>query len=262
MFFITRETNKRLVYCLTQEEKRFVLYEYLLFFWKKKLWFVIITIAVMALAAIASQLIIKKSAYEGHAVIFTGSIKSKALTDPQSIEATYGQKMKNSLDVYVSSDAYIKIKVSGNNQQSVTNDLNMITGGISKALDADYKSRYTVTKDYVDALNSRIDDLTKQNVIYREKIADNTLSPGLRKSYTDLAQTSETALSDAMSTRQRVTNDLVLFEKPALQSSSIGQGKSYLKESIAIGFVLGILASFVLLILWKYIFEARRYYRD
>jgi hypothetical protein len=86
------------------------------------------------------------------------------------------------------------------------------------------------------------------------------VSQAAKLSYLEMIETNESENTECLVTINRVKGDLSFLEKPVLVTSSVEQGKSYLKQSVAIGFVLGILLSFVILMLWKYIFDARRYY--
>ena len=67
----------------------------------------------------------------------------------------------------------------------------------------------------------------------------------------------EQELTNAMATEQRVRNDIISYEKPALANAYVVKTKSYGLEGAIAGFVLGILFTIFILSLWKYILEAR-----
>ncbi|QOR66286.1 lipopolysaccharide biosynthesis protein [Cytobacillus suaedae] len=245
---------------LSTQEKRFVLYEYLLFFWRKKWAFVIIPVIMIALGAIASQVLLKDTPYEGKATVFTGSIKSKGLTDPEIVESKYKEFVTGGFDAYVAKDSYIKLTVNGNDAETIESELSKVTESLLNDLQVQADIRLNITTNYITSLENRIPVLQKAQEIYQNQLEKENLELDEQDNYRELAVWTEGQLTDAQATLTRIQGDLAFFEEPTIVSSTVGKTNTYLKESMALGAILGLLATVAFLILWKYLFDARRYY--
>jgi hypothetical protein len=241
---------------LTGEKQKFVFYEYLLFFWKKKFWFLIVPLAMALISVLAGQLFLHKYNYTGQALIFTGSINQKSLTDPKNIEAKF--HVKNALDVVVPEEKYIKITLKGDDKTSVQNELRKIVSKYNHELQRHSKQRLDATHTRLHELGDEINHLQQVIKQYDEKLDSQQLTPG------DLKNTvkAEEILADRTDKASRISNDLLFYEKPSVLSESVSKSKTYIGQLIAVGVVLGIFLTFIMLILMKYVLDARRYYQQ
>ena len=89
------------------ENKSYRLYDSLEFFWRKKVWFIIIPLIAAILGYFGSMLIPKDGDYVGKSTVFTGSVKLEALTNPDHIMAKYGQHFSGKSEVFVPTRSYI-----------------------------------------------------------------------------------------------------------------------------------------------------------
>lgn len=245
---------------LSTQEKRFVLYEYLLFFWSKKWAFLIIPVIMIGLGALASQLFLKETPYQGKATVFTGSIKSKGVTDPEIVESKYKDFVTGGFDAYVARDSYIRLTVNGDNTETIESELNKVTDSLINDLQVQAGLRINNTTNYIATLESRVAVLEQAEEIYEKELQRVDIELDEHDNYRELEVWTKGQITETNATLNRVRGDLLFFEKPMLVSSQVGKTNTYLKESMALGAILGLLATVAFLMLWKYLFDARRYY--
>ncbi|MDP4163386.1 MAG: hypothetical protein Q8898_09815, partial [Bacillota bacterium] len=108
---------------MAEEKKQYVLYEYLMYFWSKKIWFLIIPI-ITALIIASAIYVVRHSGqrYTGEARVYTGGVNSQDLTDTTNIAAKYPDA-----DVFVSEKGQVKFTVNGKTQGEVQSKLDKIT---------------------------------------------------------------------------------------------------------------------------------------
>ncbi|MBY0123500.1 hypothetical protein [Bacillus sp. S/N-304-OC-R1] len=243
------------------EQKRFVLYEYLLFFWKKKIFFIIIPLIFMLLGFGGSYLVPKEGKYVGTSTVFTGSVKLKALTNPTNIDAEFGKDVHGVIDSYVSSESYIKIKIYDDNKERLEKDLQKMTSGVEEALIENYNLRYKKTEEGIEETQAKLDAMNNVLSSASKKIESKDLTIDETARITSLLEWTEVEASTALASIQKMNTDLAFFEKPSIVKQDINTVDTYKKELTLAGLLLGIFATFLILMLWKYIIEARRYYQ-
>lgn len=243
------------------EQKRFALYEYLVFFWKKKIFFLIIPILFMLLGFGASYVIPKDGKYVGNATVFTGSIKQKALTNPSNVVATYGKDVHGVIDAYVSSESYVKIKIFDDNKERLEKDLQKMAAGVEQGLVDSYNLRYKTTEDIIKNNETTFAQLNDVITVSNERLASEDLTIEETEEITTLLEKSEADAAKAQTSIQSMKTDLAFFEKPGIVSQEVGVTNTYKVELTLAGLVLGIIAAILFLMLWKYINEARRYFK-
>jgi hypothetical protein len=246
----------RMVAFLATEKQKFVLYEYLLFFWKKKFWFLFVPLAMALISVLAGHLFLHKYNYTGKAIIFTGSVNLKSLTDPKNIRANLPH-VKNKLDIVVTEDKYVKITLKGDDKTSVQNELRKIVSKYNHDLQQHSKQRLDVTNERLHELDEYKEDLQLIVEHYNKKLD----SQQLTLDQLDSAVKAEEILTDTMEKASRIRNNLVFYEEPSVLSENVSKSKTYTGQLIAIGVVLGIFLTFIILILMKYVLDARRYYQ-
>ncbi|WNS75120.1 hypothetical protein RRV45_19925 [Bacillus sp. DTU_2020_1000418_1_SI_GHA_SEK_038] len=243
------------------EQKRFVLYEYLVFFWKKKVFFLIIPLIFTLLGFGGSYLVPKEGKYVGSATVFTGSIKLKGLTNPININKEFGEHVHGVLDSYVSSESYIKIKIYDDNKERLEQDLQKMTSGVERALVDNYDRRYKATEDAI-ALNVNKNEAL-EGVLESSstKLESNNLTIDETSNITSLLEYTEFEMATTTASIAKMTADLEFFEPPSIVSQDVKTVDTYKLEFSLAGLILGVFATFLILMLWNYINEARRYYK-
>ncbi|MBG9548300.1 hypothetical protein ACOSZF_12325 [Cytobacillus firmus] len=244
---------------MREENKRFVLYEYLMYFWKRKHYFLIVPIITMLLVGGAVYFLKKDMPYTGQAVVYTGGVTSPDLTRENNIAAKFADE--EDLEIFVSSKQ-VKFTKKGNSAKEVEGDLKNISKKYINELSANYNLRKEASEVYLNSLEKqRIPTLENAIEVYKEEL-DKGLTPTQYGDLTDLIAETQKELSEAEVTAHRMRGDLTFFEEPKVLSEHVTQSKSYFKEGAAIGLVLGLVLTVLLLALMKYLSEGRRYYND
>ncbi|WP_264739660.1 hypothetical protein [Cytobacillus firmus] len=245
---------------MREEKKRFVLYEYLMYFWKRKHYFLIVPIITMLLVGGGVYFLKKDMPYTGQAIVYTGGVTSPDLTREINIAARFPDE--ENLEIFVSSKQ-VKFTKIGNTENEVKDNLNRVTKKYEADLVENYKGRIETSEVYLDSLVKRVDVLKTAIEKYKKDL-EKDLDPDKYELLIDLFIETEKELSEADATANRMRSDLDFFvrEKPNVLSVDVTQSKSYFKEGAAIGLILGLLLTVLLLALMKYLSEGRRYYND
>ncbi|MFJ8064222.1 hypothetical protein ACIQYS_06300 [Psychrobacillus sp. NPDC096426] len=238
------------------QNKTYRLYDSLEFFWKKKVWFIIIPVIVALLGYVGSMFIPKDGEYVGKSTIFTGSVKLEALTNPEHIMTKYGKHFTGKAEIFVPTRSYIKAEVYGDNEEQVTKELTLFNDQLLAGLMEQHDKVIDGTQTYALAQSARIQTLQQGIESYKKALA-NTDNLTEINNYTLLLSDAELNLTNAMATEQRVRNDIISYEKPGLANTYVVKTKSYGLEAAVAGLILGILFAIFILSLWKYILEAR-----
>lgn len=244
---------------LLAEKKKFVLYEYLVFFWKKKAFFIIIPLIFTLLGFSASYLVPKDGKYVGKATIFVGGVKLKSLTDPDNIVAQYGQDVNGKIDAYVSSDSFVKIKIYDDNEEQLTKDLENMVSKVENSLLDSYEKRHKSTSNSLITAQKKLEELTDVLKVTVNKLENGNLAIDEAKDVTSVIEWTEMEIADTEARIARLDGDLAFFEGPSVYPYKVSVVNTYKTELSIAGLILGVFATFLILMLWKYIIEARRY---
>jgi len=244
---------------LLAEQKKFVLYEYLVFFWKKKAFFIIIPLIFTLLGYGASYVIPKDGKYVGNATIFTGSIKLKALTNPSNIVAQFGEDIKGEIDAFVSSESYVKLKLYNDNKEQLEKDLEKMASAVEKSLLDNYDLRYKITKDQVVMAETKLNKLYDVLEVATDKLENGNMPIEEAKDVVSTIDWTEMEISDTEARIARINGDLAFFEEPSVNRQKVTVVNTYKTELSLAGLIFGVFATILILMLWKYILEARRY---
>ncbi|WP_059171909.1 hypothetical protein [Bacillus sp. FJAT-27445] len=244
------------------EEKRYILYEYLSYFWKRKWLFVIIPLALAVLLAAAVYVVkADNRGYIGEAKVFTGSVNERELTDPDVIKANY-QDVKG-LDIFVSEKSKVKFTVKAKSKSETEQVLDQVTKQYLGDLEKNAQLRIDLTTEELIPLEKRVDVLTSNLAFYKKRLAnDPKMDLTREEDYLELIGKSEEELTRAAERTKKMRGDIKLFSYPQILPSEVHQAKSYIPESLAIGIILGLILTAALLILMKYLSDARRYYKE
>lgn len=242
------------------EENRFVLYEYLLFFWRKKWLFVVIPV-LFVLAAVLFSLIQPK-AYEGTSVVYVGGVDAEPLTTPRLFVNQFNDEipdhLRSSLSVQVLANNQVLVSVTGSNPTEVAAGVQSFTDRYYGALLGNYQARVDATEAFLAIINQRVDALTNSLEYYKDQLKNENLPVEVINRYMETAMFDENQLMAYMERGQRLKTDLLFFEQPEIVSTSTKQASNHLKANIVVGFALGVIFSLIALMLWKYIIDARR----
>jgi Chain length determinant protein len=238
------------------EEKRFVLYDYLVFFWNKKLWFLILPLITLGLAFLISMM--QPVQYQGRTILYTGDLKGSE-TDPEVIKHQYKNDVKdNNLAVEVFERGQLVFTVTGSNSAEVNNDISSITKKHYKVLDEEYDEIISRTENGMETKEQHLDSLNKLTALYTKQMEEDTLSSEEESRMTELQIV-------AKEIEQQIDNnkkDIAMYEKPQKLDTTVVESGRNQKPILALGLVAGLFLSLISLVLWKYIEDARRYRKN
>ncbi|MDM5315051.1 Wzz/FepE/Etk N-terminal domain-containing protein [Fictibacillus sp. b24] len=238
------------------EEKRYVLYDYLVFFWNKKWWFLLLPLITLGLAFLFSMM--QPVEYQGRTIIYTGDLKGSE-TDPEVIKHLYKDDVEgNNLSVEVFERGQLVFTVTGNNSEQVSDVISSISKKHINVLNEKYNKRILSTKEKMQRKEKHIESLNKLTDVYGQRLNEDTLSPEEESRMTEL-QLASIELEQQIDNNKK---DIEFFEKPQQLDTTVTESSRNQKPILALGLVLGLFLSLVSLILWKYIEDARRYRRN
>jgi len=227
------------------------------FYWKKKIWFIIIPIICALLGMLIATVWPKDESYVGKSVIFTSSTNLHSLTNPNQILAKYGKHFTGDVDILVPSRSYVQADIKNDDKEVIKKELTVYNNAFIEALTNDYENRVNITNENIDILvtqnkNLNVSIKNAQELLPKEKNED------LIKYYSTLILTSELQLSNNIAKIQQKNNDLAFFEEPFLVTNEINETPSFTMQWTIAGFILGILLSFFSITLWQYICQVRK----
>lgn len=227
------------------------------FYWKKKIWFIIIPVSCALLGMLIATVWPKDESYVGKSVIFTSSTSLHSLTNPNQILSKYGKHFTGNVDIFVPSRSYVQADIKNDDKEVIEKELTVYNNAFIEELITDYENRVNITQKNIDLLvenNTKLNSTIKdsQEQLPKEKNED------LQKYHSTQILTSELQLSNNIAKIQQKNNDLAFFEKPFLVSNEIKETPSFTFQWTAAGFILGILLSFFIITLWQYICRARK----
>nr|WP_231618272.1 Wzz/FepE/Etk N-terminal domain-containing protein [Fictibacillus sp. 23RED33] len=225
------------------------------FFWKKKWLFVILPIVALLIGALLSML--QSANYTGKAIVYVGDVRDIS-TDPEIIQSRYKDKVtKNSLEVKVDQKDLITILVKGDDREEIKKELNDVVKGLNSDLKAEAKLMIDVTQVGIDQKTKKQELLSEliEAFIKQSEAGDVDLEEQTR------LLEYQYNLQEYSDSIQRMEEDIKLFENPKTIDNEVTTDPKHLKTNMLLGFVAGIFLTIITLIVWKYIVNARRFYK-
>ncbi|KZE64215.1 hypothetical protein AWM68_14025 [Fictibacillus phosphorivorans] len=238
------------------EEKRYVLYDYLVFFWNKKWWFLLLPLITLGLAFLISMM--QPVEYQGRTILYTGDLDDSE-TDPEVIKHLYKDDLKgNRLSVEVFERGQLVFTITGNNSAQVSDVISSISKKHSNVLNEKYNKRILSTKEKMQKKEKHLESLNKLTDVYGERLNEGSLSPEEESRMTEL-QLASIELEQQIDNNKK---DIEFFEKPQQLATTVVESGRNQKPILMLGLVAGVFLSLLTLILWKYIEDARRYRKN
>ncbi|MBS2970707.1 hypothetical protein J9317_18345 [Metabacillus sp. KIGAM252] len=239
-------------------EKRDYLYEYLMYFWKKK-WLIIGIPVAVAILAYGLSIAVSKG-YEGNSNFFTATLKSDYLTDPELLESVYQEKYGKKLKIEVLGQSKVEFSVKGKDKASVENLLNKASAEYIGELKNEYNSRLDLTENKLAAYEDRLKSVEKSYGVMSDKLQTDfeNLNSEELTTLSDAIAKEEKLISDYDDSIQGMKTDILQFEKPLMQSKEVAKQDNNAKANAIVGFILGLFLTLLGLMLSKYIGDARR----
>jgi Chain length determinant protein len=238
------------------EEKRFVLYDYIVFFWKKKWLFLLLPLITLGLAYVLSML--QPVEYQGRAILYVGDLEG-AETDPEVIKTRYKENANGqNLSVEVFERGQLVFTVTGDDPSNVKKSISEISQKHFGVLKEKYDKIIKITEDGVQTKEKHLESLNELTAIYNQQLSNGTLSEEEQSRMTEL----QLASIEVEQQIDKMNKDIALFEEPQQLDTTVTESGRNQKPILVLGLVSGLFLSLLTLILWKYIEEARRYRKN
>jgi hypothetical protein len=245
---------------MEENKKRFILYEYLLYFWKKKYYFIIVPLLTAVLCVGIVYLLKYDGNYKVTSTVFTGEVNNDELMDPQHLEHQF-KKEYPSLDVRVPRNDYLEFTLTGKNKPQLKEDIETISRESYENLNKFAQERIDASTVHLKQLEEQAEGLEVTLVNYKEDLLKFEGSSIEYEELAELISEQQDVYNETLQLAHRKRSDLVFFERPKKLGVEIQPPKTYWKESIIVGILIGLVLTVGLLMLMKYIEEARRNYR-
>jgi hypothetical protein len=248
---------------LEGQNDRFVLYEYLLFFWKKKWMFLIVPLIFMILAASIS--LFQPRSYVGSSTTYIGPVKEETLVRTDLITSEYREEVSSKVGflVIIPADGRVMFRVTGQDKNTVKKELDKVTNAYLKDVNIAYKEMKSINDNDIAFFESRITSLNSDIKEFTAKIESNTLSPSQVDSFIGMVAEMEDKTADYQSDLRSVLEEKEDMIQPKIISEEINKEQGNLATNVIVGLILGLVFAVLALILWKYILDAKGVrYRD
>ncbi|MFV2049827.1 hypothetical protein ACEWK1_21030 [Metabacillus sp. YM-086] len=243
------------------EKKEYLFYKNLVFFWRKK-WLLIGIPLVICLIVSAFSMFSSRE-YVGKAIFYTGDVPDDFLTDPKLMEANYIDDSKDvDAEFSVIKSKQVQIKVVDDNKDDVHKELSSLITSYTEDLLEAYNIRFNRTQDTVDVYENSLEENEKLIDRYYEAIEAVKEDAVPDTDLLAAVATKEEIIYEYETSVNRMITDLALFKEPKLISESITQSDNYLVQNAVVSFALSFFLMLVVLLLWRYIREARRALND
>ncbi|SEN38263.1 hypothetical protein [Lihuaxuella thermophila] len=239
------------------EQRHLALYEYLLFFWKKKKLLIMVPV-VFVLATLLFSLF-QKDVFVGKATVYVGGVTKDSTVNPDLIKAEYSEGMsaelQSTFQVFSPGSGKISLQLSGENQQQVEKEIGRIANAYLGSLDRLYNQKYQLSSNYAKTLSKRIEELKKSIEFYQQKTKGNLADPA----NAELLIENQKELSASQERLQIIQTDLLLLDKPMfIEAPAVSKQPSTLMANLLVAFLGSVLLTCVVLIFWKYWIDAEQ----
>ncbi|MFC0272234.1 hypothetical protein ACFFIX_12390 [Metabacillus herbersteinensis] len=236
-------------------KERFVFYDYLHFLWIKKLWLLPLPAIMIIVALVFNSL--SEPSYNGQSTFYTGGVEKDSLGKPHLVQAVLLKDIETDQNFNVTAvPNLITLHVNGLDKQKVNDVLGKFTDAYNKKI--------------IKAANEELKSIEVQLRTLKEvaKVKENTMEfakdwgsekdESVELALYLISKEEEESLENAAEI-EVLEKELSNYEEPQLLTTSVLEKDTYVKSNLIIAFIAGVFLSFVLLTLWKYILDARRY---
>ncbi|MFD1780014.1 Wzz/FepE/Etk N-terminal domain-containing protein [Fredinandcohnia salidurans] len=250
------------------EQNKYILYGYLQFLWKKKWLIILVTIIGMGIGY--AYTLTKTTTYTSKATVFTGKMENIDLSIKDIITNDYkhllSKKVQNGFSVTIPANNLIYLTLVGSDKSIVESDLTIVANKYLEDLTEKYNVQYQARKNYVDALSKQVNAtndlmeyLLKENpdkisTDFLEEIfiSDSQLVYIEGNYYNadteELLFYAENELADMKKHEPRISGGIVTSEnKPSALRYIVLGGAAFFQLML------------IIVVLWKYIINARQF---
>ncbi|WP_282173977.1 Wzz/FepE/Etk N-terminal domain-containing protein [Cytobacillus firmus] len=241
------------------EKIKYPVYDYIKFIWKKKLLLIGFTILCMVIGAGLSYT--KQTVYTSTALVFTGNGNNEKLSKPHLITDEYKDKvtenLSGSLNVKIAEPFQITLSLSGTDKEKVQSNTHKVAEQYTNDLTERFKVQYDVQENLRNALKGVVDK-TNKTISEYDQLIQVTSDEYKLLHYNEMLLNKMEALDKYQADLEEIEYDLALAEWPELMNVTTTQTSNNLLRNTLLAGAFGFQLMLVLLVLWKYIINARR----
>ncbi|MGP4078983.1 hypothetical protein ACTWQL_03645 [Pseudalkalibacillus sp. R45] len=241
-------------------KREFVLYENLVFFWKKKKYFLIVPL-ILSLIAIGLSMF-QDRPYEAKTLFYVGGLTEDRLTDNDLILKIYEEKLpeeyRDDFKVIIPSDGRVKFQVTSSDKNVAEKQLEKVSNQYWDDLESAYNKRKELTQEGKTVFKTQSEKTEERIDFYTEKLKNENLSIVEIDNYKEILLELETNLPFFIENMRKQETNLHFFEEPMEIETVIKQEESNLIPNLLIAIFGGLFLTVLGLVFWKYIIDARR----
>lgn len=239
-----------------QETEKYTFYEYLIFFWKKKWLIPIMPILLMIIAGIIST---QGKTYTGTSIVYVGSVTKETWLEPDLIQRELDKELKQELDYTITKgEKRTTLSIEGTDKKQVINSLKRVTNLYHQKVNAIYKEMHRSKEDELNYSKKYLLELEESAQEYKNALKAPNIDTSMEARYFDLLRENEKRKYEYLQKINEIEGELILLEEPRVLDTAVNDEGGNLKANLLIAAVFGLFLSVLLLILMKYMADARR----
>lgn len=239
---------------MSSSKDRFVFYEYLIFFWKKKWWLVLAPLLGVILALGLSAL--GEKSYVGSLTFYTGNVIKEELLHPLLLEENYEIE---GLDLTINrSEKIITFTSVSSDKDLLEEKLGEIEVTYGENLKENSRGFLESIQKRLDYSINRKETLEQSIALYKDKLETPGIDTELETEYLSTINKTEQILFDYIDQINTEEQEIQNYEEPQKISLVVSEKSSFLTSNLLLGFIVGLFLGLGFVTLWKYILDARR----
>ncbi|MBM7714954.1 hypothetical protein JOC94_001926 [Bacillus thermophilus] len=239
-----------------QETEKYTFYEYLIFFWKKKWLIPIMPILLMIIAGIIST---QGKTYTGTSIVYVGSVTKETWLEPDLIQRELDKELKQDLDYTITKgEKRTTLSIEGTDKKQVINSLKRLTNLYHQKVNGIYKEMHRSKEDELNYSKKYLLELEESAQEYKNALKAPNTDTSLEARYFDLLREIEKRKYDYLQKINEIEGELIQLEEPRVLDTAVNDQGGNLKANLLIATVFGLFLSVLLLVLMKYMADARR----
>ncbi|MCR8850564.1 hypothetical protein NQ095_19265 [Rossellomorea sp. SC111] len=238
------------------KKNNYVFYEYLHFFWRKKVIFFLIPL-VVALGTVMFTLT-KDDVYKGEITVYTSSIGINDLTHPDLIQSKFSGKVSEiGVDNFNVSATTGRVLFSFKDpdKDQIKEAIDIIEKNYLKDLNEEYSNRKRHLESAIESYEKADKMLQIRTDFLERKVQQGTLTSDELQESNYLSGKSDFQFIEDMKMTKMELDEL---DDPKVLSSSITKSNNFIISNLITSVLIGFIFSTLILMLWKYILDARK----
>ncbi|MEH7235744.1 Wzz/FepE/Etk N-terminal domain-containing protein [Bacillus sp. JJ1562] len=241
------------------EQNQYILYGYLQFLWKKKWLILLATIIGMGLGY--AYALMQPTTYTSTATVFTGNAQNEELSKTKIIKGKYKkilpEDLKGGFIVNIADTNVIDLNLVGSNKPEVEDNIELVAGAFEKDLMKNFKMQEQAIKDYYDFLDGELEN--PEGLL--NKINKNNLLKSLPESLnTKIVENILTMqLAYMEENYHQLDIELSGMKEPYISDILHSENKPNPLRYIVLGGAALFQLMLIIVVLWKYIINARQF---